>query len=240
MELIFEAVLSGEREVVRVLRADPLAYRTQASRDFLVDAIPHWLYVGDTPLHLAAAGLRPGVVKILLASGSDPNTENRRAATPLHYACDARPRSGGTWNPAAQVAIIDALVGHGAHLDRADSGGATPLHRAVRARSAGAVRQLLALGARTDCRLRARGATPLHLAARSTGAGGTAHTIDSQLGIISLLRQYGADVAALDRAGRTPGDWSGSECVSEALRVSPRPTPGPNDASDVGGEAGSG
>lgn len=232
MEPIFEAVLNGEKDVARILRAAPQACRTQAARDFLVDAIPHWLYVGDTSLHLAAAALRPGIAKVLLESGSDPNAENRRAATPLHYACDARPSSGGTWNPAAQVAVIDVLVEHGAHLDHGDRGGATPLHRAVRARSAGAVRKLLALGARTDCRLRTRGSTPLHLAAQSTGAGGTAGTLDLQLEIIGLLRQYGADFAAVDGANRSPYDWAKIERVSEALRVSPHLTPGTNDASE--------
>jgi ankyrin repeat protein len=221
LEPIFEAVLNGEKEVARVLRDAPDTYRKQASRDILVDAIPHWLYVGDTPLHLAAAALRPGVARILLGSGSDPNTKNRRAATPLHYACDARPRSGGVWDPEAQLAIIDLLVKHGALVDCPESGGATPLHRAVRARSAGAVRHLLALGARTDCRLRARGSTPLHLAAQSTGASGTAGTLDLQVEIIDLLRQYGADLTAVDEANRTPYDWAGSERVSEALK-SPR------------------
>lgn len=219
MDLIFEAVLNGEEEVARVLRAAPEAYRKRASREILVDAIPHWLYVGDTPLHLAAAALRPGVAKILLGSGSATSLENRRGATPLHYACDARPSSGGIWNPEAQVAIIDLLVKHGALVDHADSGGATPLHRAVRARGAVAVRPLLSLGARTDCRLRARGSTPLHLAARSTGASGTAGTLDLQIEIIGLLRQYGADFTAVDGANRTPSDWARSERVSEALKV---------------------
>jgi ankyrin repeat protein len=235
LEAIFEAVLNGEKEVARVLRAAPEAYRKQASRDILVDAIPHWLYVGDTPLHLAAAALRQGVAKILLGSGSDPNMENRRAATPLHYACDSRPSSGGIWDPEAQVAIIDLLVKHGALVDHSESGGATPLHRAVRARSAEAVRRLLSLGARTDCRLRARGSTPLHLAAQSTGASGTAGTLDLQIEIIGLLRQYGADLTAVDGANRTPYDWARSQRVSEALKVPTHPRPGPKDASQ--GEA---
>jgi len=219
LEAIFEAVLKGDQEVARALRAAPQAYRAQASQDVLVEAIPHWLYVGDTPLHLAGAALRTGVAKVLLDAGSDPNARNRRSATPLHYACDARPGSGGTWDPAAQIAIIDLLVERGARLDQGDRGGATPLHRAVRARSPGAVRQLLTLGARTDCRLRAGGSTPLHLAAQSTGASGTAGRLDLQLEIIALLRQHGADSTARDGANRTARDWARSERVSEALRV---------------------
>ena len=218
MEPIFEAVLNGEQAVVRVLASAPEAHREQASRDILVEAIPHWLYVGDTPLHLAAAALRQGVAEILLRSGSDPNVENRRAATPLHYACDARPRLGGIWDPEAQGALIGLLVEHGARVDHPDSGGATPLHRAVRARSVGAVRDLLSFGASTDCRLRARGSTPLHLAAQSTGASGTGGTVELQLEIVGLLRQYGADPFAADGANRTPYDWARSERIAAALR----------------------
>lgn len=216
MELIFEAVLKDEKEVTRILHAAPESGRQRATHDVLVDAIPHWLYVGDTPLHLAAAALRPGVARTLLGSGADPNIENRRGATPLHYACDARPGSG-LWNPEAQVAIIDLLVQHGAHVDHADSGGATPLHRAVRARGVDAVRHLLALGASTDCRLRTGGSTPLHLAAQSSGASGTAGTLDQQMEIIDLLRRHGADITAVDGANRTPVDRARSARVSKAL-----------------------
>jgi ankyrin repeat protein len=217
LEPIFAAVLRDEQEVRRVLRTAPEAYRAQVSTDVLVEAIPHSLYVGDIPLHLAAAALKPKVIELLLESGSDPNTKNRRAATPLHYACDARPSAGGTWDPAAQVAVIALLVGHGADLDAGDRGGATPLHRAVRARSVNAVRKLLEVGARTDCRLRSRGSTPLHLAAQSTGASGTAGTLDSQLEIIELLRKFAADFSAVDNEQRTARDWATVARVAEAL-----------------------
>jgi ankyrin repeat protein len=216
VEPIFEAVLKGEKEVARILHAAPESSQQRASRDTLVRALPHWLYVGDTPLHLAAAALRPGVAKVLLASGSDPNAENRRGAAPLHYACDSR-KGSAACNAEAQVAIIDLLVENGAHLDHGDSGGATPLHRAVRKRNTVAVRHLLSLGARTDCRLRARGSTPLHVAAQSTGASGTAGTLDLQLEIIGLLRQYDADFSAVDADNRTPHDRARNTRVREAL-----------------------
>lgn len=218
MEPIFEAVLADEAAVSRLLRDDPAAVGTRASRDVLVEAIPHWLYAGDTGLHLAAAGLRTSAARVLLDCGSDPNAENRRAATPLHYACDPRPSSGGTWDEAAQAALIALLAQRGAAIDRADRGGATALHRAVRARSVAAVRQLLALGARTDRVLKQRGSSPLHLAALPTGAGGTAGACAAQLEIVDLLLQSGADPAAVDAAGRTPADWARSERVRHALR----------------------
>jgi len=217
MQRIFEAVLKGEAAVVRLLRDDPTATQTRASRDRLVKAIPHWLYVGDTGLHLAAAGLRAGVARILLESGADPNVENRRGGTPLHYACDPRPRSGGTWDPATQSSLIEMLVVHGAEVDRGDRGGATALHRAVRARSVEAVRQLLALGARTDRVLKARRSSPLHLAVQSTGASGTAQTLGDQLEIVGLLLRHGADPAAADTEGRTPADRARNERLVKAL-----------------------
>jgi ankyrin repeat protein len=135
----------------------------------------------------------------------------------LHYACDPRPKSGGVWDPSRQAELIGLLVEHGAELDRGDRGGATPLHRAVRARSPAAVRCLLDAGARVDCRLGKRGSSPLHLAVQSTGAGGTAGSIDAQIEIIGVLLESGADPATADAAGRTPRDWARSVRVLEVL-----------------------
>lgn len=217
LEPIFQAVLESEEAVRRLLADDPTAARTRASRDHLVESIPHWLYVGDTSLHLAAAGLRVKIAKVLLKAGADVNAQNRRGGTPLHYACDPRPRSGGTWSPSEQAALIRLLVEHGADIDRSDRGGATALHRAVRARSTAAVRQLLALEARTDGKLKGRDTRPLHLAVQPTGASGTAGSLDEQLAIIGLLLDHGADRAAVDTAGRTALDCARNEKISTAL-----------------------
>jgi ankyrin repeat protein len=221
LDRIFDAILAGDADVARVLQSDPGASRSRASCDALVESIPHWLYAGDTPLHLAAAALQRRTVPLLLQAGADPNAVNRRGATPLHYACDPRPASRSAWDPSAQAAVIDCLAAHGADVNHGDRGGATPLHRAVRARSVTAVHQLLALGARTDARLRTRGSSPLHLAAQSTGAGGTAGSLEAQLEIIALLRKSGADAAAVDSAGRTPRDWARNARVAAALDASP-------------------
>ena len=230
MEPIFEAVLAGGHRLARILKADPGAVRIAAARDELVDSIPHWLYVGDTALHLASAALRLGAVKRLLQRGADPNAKNRRQATPLHYACDARPNTTAPRSQAAQARLIEELVEAGADLNRADAGGATPLHRAVRARSPAAVAQLLALGARTDGRLRLRNSTPLHLAAQPTGASGTAGALEQQLAIIRLLRDYRANDAATDSTGRTPADWANDGRVLEAVTIMRCPVISPEHA----------
>jgi len=225
MEPIFEAVLKGEREVARLLRDDPDVVRTRAARDHLVKTIPHWVYAGDTSLHLAAAGLWMPVARLLLESGADPNAQNRRGATPLHYACDPRPKAGGTWDPTAQASLIELLVENGAEVDRADRGGATALHRAVRARSIAAVRQLLASGARTDVALKKGSSSPLHLAVQPTGASGTAGALGEQLEIIALLLRHGADPLAADGAGRTPKDCAKNEKIVKALQGPKAPRP---------------
>ncbi len=195
LDAIFEAVLRSADEVERVLRDAPMTARSRMAEDHLVDAIPHWLYVGDTALHLAAAAVHVDAARLLLRAGADPCAANRRGATPLHYACDPRPNTGTrrddaarTRDDEAQAALIALLVEHGADVDHADRGGATALHRAVRARSPAAVRQLLALGARTDVRLKKGGSTPQELAERSTGASGTAGAVDEPREIVRLLR----------------------------------------------------
>ncbi len=209
MDAIFEAVLRGADEVARVLRDAPESVRTRMAEDHLVDSIPHWLYVDDTPLHLAAAALRLDTARLLLDAGADPRATNRRGATPLHYACDPRPNASdaGAARPArdedTQAALIRLLVEHGADLEHADRGGATALHRAVRARSPGAVRQLLELGARTEARLdrggNAGGSTPLDLAKHASGASGTAGAIDERREIVRLLHEHGTGRRGAER-----------------------------------------
>jgi len=189
---VFAAVLADADELRALLADAPHLVHERMTVDVLVESIPHWLYVGDTPLHLAAAAERPSVARVLLEQGADPNAINRRGATPLHYACDPRPAGGGVWDPDAQREVIELLAQHGADVDRADRGGSTPLHRAVRARSPAAVRALLTAGARVEPRLRTRGSTPLHLTTHSTGAGGTAGASAARDEIVGLLVRHGA------------------------------------------------
>jgi len=190
---LLAAIVADQAEAVRLLRLTPEVAHARVADERLVEEVPHQLYVGDTPLHLAAAALRPLAVRALLGAGADANAENRRGATALHYACDARPKGGHTWNPSAQRSVIELLLDAGSDIEHKDKAGAAPLHRAVRARSPQAVRCLLERGARVDATHGRRRTTALHIATHSTGASGTKGTRAEQHEIVELLRRYAAD-----------------------------------------------
>ena len=198
------AVVADDADGVRFVGATPDIAQARLTDERLVEEIPHQLYAGDTALHLAAAALRPLTVQALIGAGADSNAENRRGATALHSACDARPMAGGTWNPAKQRSVIELLLDAGADIEHKDKAGAVPLHRAVRARSPGAVRCLLERGARVDATHGRRRTTSLHIGTRSTGASGTRGAHAEQQEIVALLLQYGANPRARDANGTLP------------------------------------
>ena len=166
---------------------DAGATRQQASTFFLAE-IAHYVYAGDTALHLAAAAFRRPVAELLVAHGADCGARNRRGARPLHYAADTN-----RWEPDAQVAIIEYLLSIGADPNAVDNSGVAPLHRAVRTRSLPAVRALLDGGADLN-QLTNEGASAMRLAVHNTGrsGSGSAHAAEQQAGIISLLLERGA------------------------------------------------
>jgi ankyrin repeat protein len=201
---VLSAIVADEARAVQLVRATPEIAQARLVHERLLQEIPHQLYVGDTALHVAAAALRPLAVAALIQAGADSNAENRRGATALHYACDARPNSGKTWNPSKQRSVIELLLDAGSNIEHTDKSGAAPLHRAVRARSPEAVRCLLERGARVDATHGKRRTTLLHLVTHSTGASGTKGTRDEQQEIVGLLVQYGADPRARDANGNLP------------------------------------
>ena len=132
----------------------------QGAPDFFFAEIAHYLYAGDTALHMAAAAFRRPIAMLLVAHGADCHAKNRRGAQPLHYAADAN-----QWEPTAQAEIIEYLLSVGADPNALDMSGVAPLRRAVRTRSLPAVRALLDGGTATrpllfhrhhdsDCRVR--------------------------------------------------------------------------------------
>lgn len=164
----------------------------QAAKAHYLDAIGHYVYAGDTALHVAAAAYRHALVRTLLAMGADVRARNRRGAEPLHYAVDGVP-GAPTWNPSAQAATVACLIEGGADPNAVDQGGVSPLHRAVRNRCAAAVRVLLDGGA--DARRRNKsGSTPMQLATQTTGRGGSGspEAKAQQEEIARLLEQHGA------------------------------------------------
>ncbi len=120
--------------------------------------IGHYVYVGDTALHVAAAGYGARAARALVDAGADVAARNRRGAAPLHYAADGIPGTPG-WSPAAQAETVVVLLEAGADPDATDNSGVTALHRAVRTRCAAAVAALLDGGADPD-RPNRNGSTP--------------------------------------------------------------------------------
>jgi hypothetical protein len=162
------------------------------AREFFLESIGHYVYAGDTALHVAAAGYRAQVVRALIDRGARVGAANRRGAQPLHYAADGSPDSPH-WNPEAQTAVIRMLVSAGADPNALDRDGIAPIHRAVRTRCAAAVAALIAAGANAQLRS-GRGSTPIQLASKMTGRGGSGSPSakSQQARIQELLERLGA------------------------------------------------
>lgn len=180
---------------------------------FFFNEIAHYLYVGDTALHMAAAAFRRPVAEILVAHGADCRAKNRRGAEPIHYAADAN-----HWDPTAQAETIAYLVAISADPNALDKSGVAPLHRAVRTRSLSAARALLDGGANARAPNKA-GSTPLHLAVQTTGRGGSGsdHARQRQSAIIELLLERGAKPTDKDGQGKSVLQAATSEWVRALL-----------------------
>lgn len=172
-------------------RAQQGATRRDSDTSYL-DEINHYIYAGDTVLHIAAAGYRAGIVETLITAGSDVRARNRRGAEPLHYAADGIPGSDA-WNPHAQAATIAASIAAGADPNATDKSGVAPLHRAVRTRCAAAVCALLEGGADASLPNKS-GSTPVKLATRNTGRGGSGspEAKSQQEEIVRILAEHAA------------------------------------------------
>src|SRR5438876_7377865 len=185
----------------------------QGASTFFFSEIAHYLYAGDTALHMAAAAFRRPVAELLVAHGADSRAKNRRGAEPLHYAADAN-----HWDPTAQAETIEYLLSVGADPNALDSSGVAPLHRAVRTRSLAAVRALLDGGAKPRAPNKA-GSTPLHLTVQTTGRGGSGseQARQQQAAIIRLLLDRGARPTDKDARGKQVRQAATSEWIRTLL-----------------------
>lgn len=216
------AILEDDRPKVReLLDADPVV----TERDVAVEEryevkIAHWIYAGDTVLHVAAAGYRVEIARMLLAAGADEGSaKNRRRGQPLHYASDGYLDSP-SWNATRQVAMIRLLLKARANIDAQDRNGATPLHRAVRTRCAAAVQCLLEAGADPTIRNKP-GSTPFHLAVQNTGRGGSGaeKARVAQREILHAFLKRGVSPNLADAKGKSVLEWARSDWIYEILTL---------------------
>ena len=63
----------------------------QDAETYFLGAIRHYVYGGDTALHIAAAAHQRELAESLVTRGADVRARNRRGAEPLHYAADGSP-----------------------------------------------------------------------------------------------------------------------------------------------------
>jgi hypothetical protein len=220
MNKLISAILDDDVSTAkRLLKADVgLATRLIQKPKLYDSSIFHWIYVGDTALHLAAAGYRVELVRLLLLSGAEPNAaKNRRKSSPLHYAADGF-ITGPAWDPKRQVETIRCLLDHRAKLHLQDMNGATPLHRAVRTRCAAAVKHLLTAGSEPAMK-NASGSTPFHLAVQNTGRGGAGApvAVRAQREIIETFLSFGVSPNLKNDKGKSVADSAQSAWIRELL-----------------------
>jgi len=198
--MLMRTIDADDRDgAARLLAAAPALARAciatgatrQGADSYFLARIRRHVYAGDTALHVAAAAYWKDFAQKLLAAGADLRARNRRGAEPLHAAAVGSP-GADTWDPGAQAAMIAWLIGEGADPNAVDMDRVTPLHRAVRTRSAAAVEALLKGGA-DAARKNDGGSTPLRLARLTTGrsGAGSPEAKAQQQEILRLLEQHG-------------------------------------------------
>jgi ankyrin repeat protein len=192
------------------------ASREDPQTSFLIP-IRHYVYAGDTALHVAAAAHHRELTEALVDRGAAVRARNRRGAEPLHYTADGGP-SPDDEDAQELREVISYLVDAGADPDATDKSGVAPLHRAVRTRSSSAVRALIDKGA-DPLLMNKSGSTPLHLAVQNTGksSSGSAAAKEEQHRIIVLLLAHGARPSDLDANGKSVADAATSDWVRRLL-----------------------
>jgi Ankyrin repeats (3 copies) len=223
---LFGAIASRDiDEIAQRLDASPdLASRPievgatrQDPETYFLAPIRHYVYAGDTALHVAGSAHQREVARSLVTRGADVRARNRRGAEPLHYAADGSP-GAEHWDPVAQRDVITYLIAAGADPDALDKSGVAPLHRAVRTRCSAAVAALIEHGA-DPVLMNKSGSTPLHLAVQTTGRSdsGSDEAKAEQARIIAFLLGHGATPTDADANGTTVATAASSDWIRDLL-----------------------
>src|SRR4051812_32120358 len=99
---LLRAIATGDRATAaRLLTESPPLARDasatgatrESSTSYYLEEIEHYVYAGDTALHIAAAAYRTDIAKELVGHGADVSARNRRGAHSIHYAAVGQPGS---------------------------------------------------------------------------------------------------------------------------------------------------
>jgi len=224
LQRLFAAIINDDLPIAKqLLKKEPALVNEPTETPRLERRLPHWIYAKDTALHVAAAGYRIEIAKLLLSEGADPGSAlNHRRSQPLHYAADGYVISD-LWDEKRQIGMIRLLLKAGADVNAQDKNGATLLHRAVRTRCAAAVKCLLDAGA--DPRIRNKpGSTAFHLAVQNTGRGGIGADIAkaAQREIVQAFLERGVSPKIKDEKGKSVLDWAKSDWIRELITTPPK------------------
>ena len=88
----------------------------QTAEDSFFDEILHYMYEGDSALHMAAAAYQKEIAIDLIEAGADPNSLDKSGVAPLHRAVRMR-----------CAAAVEALLEGGADACARNKSGSTPL-----------------------------------------------------------------------------------------------------------------
>src|SRR4051794_4881585 len=87
---LFRTIATDARAASRVIQARPelaseklvVGASRQVAASYFIDKISHYMYEGDTALHMAAAAYRTALVRKLVALGASVHAANRRRQQP--------------------------------------------------------------------------------------------------------------------------------------------------------------
>ncbi|OBT78610.1 hypothetical protein VF21_02347 [Pseudogymnoascus sp. 05NY08] len=147
-------------------------------------------YEERTPLHQAAIGGCPKIIRFLIQKGVDVNARDWEERTPLHFAADK-----------GHIAAIRLLFENGADINAQDELGYTPLHLMARngkpapdSWSIPALKVMLELDANTELGVFEDSKTPLHIAILN----------QRDDDFTKILIESGVDLNSRTVVGRTP------------------------------------